>query len=58
MSRTTSRRTVLRWMGLQLSLPLVSGLVSDRARAQQGPRKHFIFFEPGGIRIEFIWPGV
>ena len=23
-----------------------------------GPRKHFIFFEPGGIRIEFIWPGV
>ena len=22
-----------------------------------GPRKHMIFFEPGGIRIEFIWPG-
>ena len=22
-----------------------------------GPRRHFIFFEPGGIRIEFIWPG-
>ena len=23
----------------------------------EGPRKHMIFFEPGGIRIEFIWPG-
>ena len=23
----------------------------------QGPRKHMIFNEPGGIRIEFIWPG-
>ena len=22
-----------------------------------GPRKHMIFFEPGGIRIEIIWPG-
>ncbi len=22
-----------------------------------GPRKHMIFNEPGGIRIEFIWPG-
>ena len=22
-----------------------------------GPRKHMIFCEPGGIRIEFIWPG-
>ncbi len=22
-----------------------------------GPRKHMIFYEPGGIRIEFIWPG-
>lgn len=24
----------------------------------QGPRKHMIFNEPGGIRIEFIWPGL
>jgi len=23
-----------------------------------GPRKHMIFNEPGGIRIEFIWPGL
>ncbi len=23
-----------------------------------GPRKHMIFNEPGGIRLEFIWPGV
>lgn len=22
-----------------------------------GPRKHMIFYEPGGIRIEFIWLG-
>jgi lactoylglutathione lyase len=22
-----------------------------------GPRKHMIFYEPGGIRIEFIWAG-
>ena len=22
-----------------------------------GPRKHMIFCEPGGIRMEFIWPG-
>lgn len=23
-----------------------------------GPRKHMIFYEPGGIRIEFIWLGL
>lgn len=23
-----------------------------------GPRKHMIFNEPGGIRIEIIWPGI
>lgn len=23
-----------------------------------GPRKHMMCYEPGGIRIEFIWPGV
>ena len=22
-----------------------------------GPRKHMIFYEPGGIRLELIWPG-
>ena len=22
-----------------------------------GPRKHFICYEPGGMRIEFTWPG-
>jgi len=22
-----------------------------------GPRKHMMYYEPGGIRIEFIWPG-
>ncbi len=24
----------------------------------KGPRKHMMFYEPGGIRIEFIWPGL
>lgn len=23
----------------------------------EGPRKHMMVYEPGGIRIEFIWPG-
>ena len=23
----------------------------------QGPRKHMMFHEPGGIRLELIWPG-
>lgn len=23
----------------------------------QGPAKHMICYEPGGIRVEFIWPG-
>ncbi|MEM7561964.1 MAG: VOC family protein [Pseudomonadota bacterium] len=22
-----------------------------------GPRRHMIFYEPGGIRLELIWPG-
>lgn len=22
-----------------------------------GPRKHMMCYEPGGVRIEFIWPG-
>ncbi len=24
----------------------------------EGPRKHMMCFEPGGIRVEFIWPGI
>ena len=24
----------------------------------QGPRKHMMIYEPGGLRIEFIWDGV
>ena len=23
----------------------------------QGPAKHMICYEPGGIRVEFVWPG-
>ena len=22
-----------------------------------GPRKHMMCYEPGGLRVEFIWPG-
>ncbi len=32
---------------IEFSPELVSG----------GPRKHFICYEPGGLRIEFIWSG-
>ena len=32
---------------IEFSPELVSG----------GPRKHFICYEPGGIRVEFIWSG-
>ncbi|CAM4048319.1 VOC family protein [Pseudoalteromonas byunsanensis] len=24
---------------------------------KQGPRQHFICYEPGGLRVEFIWNG-
>jgi len=24
----------------------------------QGPRKHMIFAEPGGIRLELFWQGI
>jgi lactoylglutathione lyase len=24
----------------------------------KGPRKHMMCLEPGGIRVEFIWPGI
>jgi hypothetical protein len=52
MKSSMSRRTVLRWMGLQLSLPLVSGLVADRSRAQETARKHFIaVYFPNGAHM-------
>ena len=25
---------------------------------QQGPAKHMMCYEPSGIRVEFIWPGI
>jgi len=34
-----------------VSIEFMPELVGD------GPRMHMIFNEPGGIRIEFIWPG-
>ncbi len=24
---------------------------------RNGPAKHMMIYEPGGIRLEFIWPG-
>jgi len=41
--------TVAAWPGVEIEfMPELLG---------SGPRKHMIFYEPGGIRIEFIWPG-
>ena len=40
---------VSNWPGVEIEF--MPELLGD------GPRKHMIFFEPGGIRIEFIWPG-
>lgn len=50
MSRGFDRRTVLRWMGIQLALPLVSTAISGAARAQTSvSRKRFIgVFSPNG----------
>jgi len=37
------------WPGVQIEfMPELVG---------QGPRRHMMFYEPGGIRIEFIWDG-
>jgi len=41
--------TVSAWPGVHIEFePELGG---------QGPRKHMMFTEPGGIRIEFTWPG-
>jgi len=41
--------SVAAWPGVEIEfMPELLG---------SGPRKHMIFYEPGGIRIEFIWPG-
>jgi hypothetical protein len=45
----TNRRTVLRWMGIQLALPLLSTVVPREARAQSVTRSRFIgVFFPNG----------
>ena len=42
-------KAVAAWPGVEIEfMPELVGA---------GPRKHMIFFEPGGIRIEFIWSG-
>ena len=30
---------------------------SETARDDSYPRKHMMFAEPGGIRLELMWPG-
>jgi lactoylglutathione lyase len=41
--------SVAAWPGVEIEfMPELLG---------SGPRKHMIFYEPGGIRIEFIWLG-
>ncbi len=42
--------TVTAWPGVEIEfMPELVGA---------GPRKHMMCYEPGGIRVEFIWPGV
>ncbi len=49
MTFTTSRRTVLRMMGVQLALPLLSTVIPQRARAADASRSRFIgVFAPNG----------
>lgn len=49
MSFTADRRTVLRFMGLQLALPLISTVIPSTSRAQAAPRSRFIgVFFPNG----------
>lgn len=49
MSILTDRRTVLRWMGLQLALPLLSSVIPSTSRAQSLGRSRFIgVFFPNG----------
>ena len=43
-------KAVREWPGVEIEF--APELVGD------GPRKHMIFYEPGGIRIEFIWQGI
>ena len=40
---------VSKWAGVEIEfMPETLG---------QGPRRHMMMYEPGGIRLEFIWPG-
>lgn len=52
MSLATDRRTVLRWMGIQLALPLLSTVVAAPSRAQAPGRRRFIgVFFPNGAHM-------
>ncbi len=59
-----NRRMVLKWMGVQLALPLVSTVVPLSARAQAATRKRFIgvyfpngAYMPGGANGSWTWAG-
>jgi hypothetical protein len=48
----TNRRTVLRWMGIQVALPLLSTVIPSTARAQSATRSRFIgIFFPNGAHM-------
>ena len=52
MSILADRRTVLRWMGIQLALPLLSSVIPSAARAQTVGRSRFIgVFFPNGAHM-------
>ncbi len=52
MTYSHSRRTVLKWMGVQLALPLASHLLPKPARAQPAPRKNFVaVYFPDGAHM-------
>jgi hypothetical protein len=60
--RSPSRRTVLRLMGLQLALPLVSSVIPQEGRAQSAPRTRYIAgyfpngaYMPDGVNGSWNW---
>jgi len=72
MVRDFDRRTNIGLHHLALTVPSSSALMALAERVSswpgvqveflpelvgKGPRRHMMFYEPGGIRIEFIWDG-
>ena len=52
MNDSHSRRTVLKWMGIKLALPLASHLMPGRTSAQRAPQKNFVaVYFPNGAHM-------